>query len=147
VLGGFTPGIDETRARRTGAWFWVRVPLLTALAVAGVFAGIFSSVVMFSGGSQEHWLESIGISLVAGGAFGFVAFFRFGGFQGVQHFVLRQLLAQSGRFPRRARPLLEEAVRLNLLQKVGSGYRFIHALLLDHFAGADAGDSSNRAAS
>jgi hypothetical protein len=136
VFGGFNAGIDETRARRTGAWFWVRVPLLGALAIALVLAGVFIGAMVLTSGADGggDWLMGFGIALVVGGAFGFVAFFRFGGFQGVQHFVLRRLLARSGRLPMDASSLLDRAAQMNLLQKVGFGYRFIHALLLEYFA-------------
>ena len=139
LIGGVTAGLDETRARRTGVWFWARVPLLAALTVSAVIGGIVAVLGLTSAGANQ-WPTLLMMIGIFGSIVGLVVFVRFGGFQGMQHWILRQLLAQSGAFPRRAVPLLDDAVRLNLLQKVGSGYRFIHALLLDHFA--DAGENS-----
>ena len=133
LFGGLTAGIDETRARRIGAWFWIKVPLLAALAVGSVIGGIFGGVGMLSGGWKNLGQTAL-FGAIAGGIFALVAFFRFGGFHGTQHYILRRLLVQSGRLPKKPAEFLDHAVRLNLLQKVGFGYRFIHALLLDHFA-------------
>jgi hypothetical protein len=134
LFGGLTSGMNKTRARRTGPWFWTKVPLLAALAVGAVIGGlIFGFVLMVAGFNAEvrDWARACAIG---GGAVGFIAFFRFGGFQGAQHFILRRLLARDGPLPTNPVPLLDYAARLNLLQKVGFGYRFAHALLLDHFA-------------
>jgi hypothetical protein len=133
IFGGVTSGIDETRARRTGAWFWIKVPLLAALAVGSAVGAIFAGIGMFSSGREQFFMVAA-ICAALGGIVGLVAFFRFGGFQGTQHYILRRQLVRSGRLPARPTELLNAAVRLNLLQKVGFGYRFIHALLLDHFA-------------
>jgi hypothetical protein len=133
LFGGLTSGIDETRARRTGAWFWVKVPLLAAATVGSVIALAFAGIGMRTGGRGD-FAQTAAIAGALGGSLGLVAFFRFGGFQGVQHFILRLLLTRSGRLPKNPTALLDHAVRLHLLQKVGFGYRFVHALLLDHFA-------------
>ncbi len=133
IFGGLTAGIDETRARRMGAWFWVKVPLLAALSVSMVIGVIFGGFGLAVGGWDNLSMTAL-MGAITGGSLGTVAFFRFGGFQGVQHFVLRRLLQRSGRLPGNPTEFLDEAARLNLLQKVGFGYRFMHALLLDHFA-------------
>jgi hypothetical protein len=133
LLGGVTASLDEKRRQRTGTWFWMRVPLLAALII-GTGAGGLVAAVMLPGLPKFFLPQTLRQIATLGGYAALVVFVRFGGLQGMQHFVLRQLLAQNGQFPRRALPLLDEATRLNLLQKIGSGYRFIHALLLDHFA-------------
>jgi len=56
----------------------------------------------------------------------------------IRHYILRFWLAQSGAFPWRAVPFLEDATTRILLQRVGGGYSFVHRLLLDHFADLDA---------
>jgi hypothetical protein len=58
----------------------------------------------------------------------------------IQHFTLRFVLASSGRAPWRYARFLNYATERMLLQRVGGRYRFILALLRDHFAvmqGAD----------
>jgi uncharacterized protein YijF (DUF1287 family) len=137
VIGGFEPGVIESmQKRRSGLWFWLRVPLLAALgvgAVIGMVPAVIYAVVNRSF-ARNDLLLMLTIATSIGGAFGMVAFFRFGGFQGVQHLILRSLLVRCGRLPRRTAKFLERAATAALLQKVGFGYRFIHKLLLDHLA-------------
>ncbi len=133
LFGGLTSGIDTTRARRAGAWFWVKVPVLAALIV-GLGIGSVILAIGFVSADRENWMQLTLIAALTGGMLGIVAFVRFGGLQGTQHFILRRLLIQSGRLPKAPAEFLDQTVRANLLQKVGFGYRFIHALLLDHFA-------------
>jgi|APLak6261673822_1056097.scaffolds.fasta_scaffold00126_7 hypothetical protein len=52
----------------------------------------------------------------------------------IKHYVLRFVLWCSGRMPFRLIPFLDYCARLILLKKVGSGYIFIHRMLLEHFA-------------
>jgi hypothetical protein len=136
VFGGFAAGmVDPMRARRSGIWFWLRVPVLAFVVVGllmiipGIVAIVDSSHA--SGDDLQH--VALG-SLVVGASAGLVAFFRFGGFNGLQHGVLRWLLVRSGNLPPKAEAFYNHAARLALMQKVGFGYRFIHALLLDHLA-------------
>ncbi|MDI1320097.1 MAG: NACHT domain-containing protein, partial [bacterium] len=96
LFGGLSPGLDKTRAGRTGAWFWLKVPVLTALIV-GLCVGSLLFVIGTVLGGRSNYQTGALISLAVGGTLGVVAFFRFGGFQGAQHFVLRRLLVQSGR--------------------------------------------------
>ena len=137
VLGGFATGmIDPARARRTGVWFWLRVPVL-ALLTAWLVVSIPSFVVSHSPWSQtttaQRW-DEVWQSVVVGAGFGLVAFFRFGGVNVVQHYFLRWQLVRSGHLPAKPEAFFNHAAKLALLQKVGFGYRFIHALLLDHLA-------------
>ena len=132
LFGGLTSGIDPNRARRSGAWFWVKVP-----ALAGVIVGVTVSVVITAlslPGGRENVVTGAAIGGTVGGILALVAFVRFGGLQGLQHFILRWQLVRSGALPRDMVGFLDQGVRVHLLQKVGFGYRFIHALMLDHFA-------------
>jgi hypothetical protein len=52
----------------------------------------------------------------------------------LQHRVLRHELGRTGTVPPRYERFLDFATDHVLLQRVGGGYRFIHALLLDYFA-------------
>jgi hypothetical protein len=137
VFGGFAPTlIDPARGRHAGVWFWLRVPVTMLFFVGFVtllpgFVWIFRdwNVVPHSMSLKQIW----GALAFAAGC-GLVSFFRFGGFNGVQHFFLRWLLVRSGNLPPKAEVFYNHAAQLALLQRVGFGYRFIHALLLDHLA-------------
>jgi hypothetical protein len=52
----------------------------------------------------------------------------------IQHFTLRLLLCWHGQIPWNYARFLDYATERIFLQKVGSGYIFIHRLLLEHFA-------------
>jgi hypothetical protein len=141
VFGGFTSTmIDPARGQSVGVWFWLRVPIQAFLIVALLVAiplaiGIYFNGVRIATASPQQEISG-GLQLCV--AFGLVAFFRFGGFNGVQHFFLRWLLVRHGELPPRAEGFFNYAAQLALLQKVGFGYRFIHKLLLDHLAGKTA---------
>lgn len=57
----------------------------------------------------------------------------FGWLDALKHFVLRGVLASTGATPLRLPRILDHACRLNLLQRAGGGYLFVHRLLLEHF--------------
>jgi hypothetical protein len=52
----------------------------------------------------------------------------------IQHWALRRQLQRAGSMPRRYVSFLNFCADHILLQRVGGGYRFTHALLLDYFA-------------
>ncbi len=60
--------------------------------------------------------------------------FWFGGLDVMQHYTLRLILLIQGHTPGNYVRFLDYAVDHIFLQKVGGGYRFIHRLLLEHFA-------------
>ena len=137
VFSGFaSTSIDPARGRHAGVWFWLRVPvmMLGLVGLVMIIPGFVMSYTSWenlnSGGRVELIYQVLSFAIGAG----LVAFFRFGGFNGVQHFFLRWLLVRSGNLPRKAETFYDHAAKLALLQKVGFGYRFIHALLLDHLA-------------
>lgn len=74
------------------------------------------------------------VGLLSGLFAGLLLGMVFGGLAYVQHYLLRWSLASQRALPWRAVPLLEEATRCILLQRVGGGYRFIHPLLQAYFA-------------
>jgi hypothetical protein len=61
----------------------------------------------------------------------------YGGLDIINHFILRLLLVIQGHTPSHYDRFLNYVVDRILLQRVGGGYRFIHRLLLDHFAKID----------
>ena len=104
-IGAFeTSVIESKRARRSGVWFWLRVPSLAAVGVGSVIAAVVAVSLALSspGWRQKELMLFLMIGALFGAPFGLTAFFRFGGFNGVQHLVLRFLLARSGAWPRQA---------------------------------------------
>lgn len=137
VLGGFASmTIDPARGRNAGAWFWLRVPVLMFFIVGLVMTlpGFIWVYLDWGVGTRGAVEREAWVAAAFGTACGLAAFFRFGGFNGVQHFFLRWLLVRSGDLPPKAEAFFDHTAQLALMQKVGFGYRFIHALLLDHLA-------------
>ena len=62
-------------------------------------------------------------------------FFVYGGSVALQHFVLRRELIHKKIIPTQLVDLLQEGVKLGILQRVGGGFIFIHRYLLEYFAG------------
>lgn len=60
-----------------------------------------------------------------------------GGTTCLQHFSLRVMLYRKGYIPWDYARFLDDSVNRLFLQKVGSGYIFIHRMLLEHFASMD----------
>ena len=63
-----------------------------------------------------------------------IIFLWFGGFEVLKHYVLRSVLGASGQLPLNLPRLLDHARSLNLMQRVGSAYIFVHRRLLEHLA-------------
>jgi len=70
------------------------------------------------------WL-SLYLGVGSGLSFGLLAY--------LQDRRLRAILHDRGSFPADAAGFLNLAAERNLLRKVGGGYTFVHALLLDYF--------------
>jgi serine/threonine protein kinase len=74
------------------------------------------------------------------GTFGWLFGWSLGGGEAfIKHGLLRLLLWRSGAMPWNYAQFLDWATERIFLQKVGGGYIFVHRLLLEHFAGRDAG--------
>ena len=69
-----------------------------------------------------------------GWSFGLLGALWYGGLDVIQHYTLRLILNLQGHTPANYARFLDYAVDRIFLQKVGGGYRFIHRLLLEHFA-------------
>jgi eukaryotic-like serine/threonine-protein kinase len=76
----------------------------------------------------------LGIQLENGLSVGLLGALWYGGFDIIQHYTLRLILLIQGHTPANYARFLDYAVDRIFLQKVGGGYRFIHRLLLEHFA-------------
>jgi hypothetical protein len=69
--------------------------------------------------------------------FGLLGALWYGGADALQHLVLRVLLSRAD-VPWRLSHFLDHCTQLIFLQRVGGGYRFVHGMLMTHFAaGAD----------
>ena len=63
-----------------------------------------------------------------------VIFLWFGGLDVIKHYIMRAVLGASGQTPWNLARFLEQARGLNLMQRVGSAYIFVHRRLLEHLA-------------
>ena len=72
---------------------------------------------------------SLGIGLSLGWLLSFML-----AYNDIKHFVLRIIFCKTGAIPWNYKYFLDYAKELVFLQKAGSGYMFIHRLLLEHFA-------------
>jgi len=63
-----------------------------------------------------------------------IIFLWYGGLDVIKHYVLRAVLTLSGQTPWDLTRFLEQARGLNLMQRVGSAYIFVHRRLLEHLA-------------
>jgi DNA polymerase III delta prime subunit len=135
VIAGFASTmIDPARVRQTGAWFWLRVPLAAMVVVGLVMMvpGLILLSTLHAEFNAARMAKNLWGNAAFGAGCGVIAFLRFGGFNGVQHFLLRWLLRRTGNFPPRPEKFFDHAAQLALMQKVGFGFRFVHALLLEH---------------
>ena len=62
---------------------------------------------------------------------------QMGGTACLLHIVLRWLLWREGKLPLNVPRFLDEAADHILLRKIGSGYLFLHRLLLEYFASVE----------
>ena len=81
--------------------------------------------------------------LFLGLVLGLVGGLVFGGQAYFSHYILRYILSRSGVMPWLYVRFLEEKTECILLQRVGGGYRFVHALFLDYFASLETEASSD----
>lgn len=72
--------------------------------------------------------------LIVGLMEGLIVALWYGGLDIIGHYTLRLILVIRGHTPGNYARFLDYAVDRIFLQKVGGGYRFIHRLLLEHFA-------------
>jgi hypothetical protein len=75
--------------------------------------------------------------LLLGVFLGLFAIIWYGGLEVIRHYILRLILWYTGGTPFKFVRFLDYATERIFLQKVGSGYIFIHRLLLEHFAAMD----------
>ena len=121
------PGEGLIYSRRHGLTVGVGtagVTLFVSLLLTGVIA-------MFN--IQINWLAAF--PWLIGGALylGLLSGLTYGGLAALQHWRLRTLFRQEGLLPEDPIHFWDYAAARSLLRKIGGGYTFIHALLLDYF--------------
>lgn len=122
ALNGLSRGIIETKtAPNQGVRLSVRNAIFGGLVV-GLIVGLIGMI-------YELYL-----SLLGGLLGGLLGVLWYGGLDIIQHYTLRIFLITQGHTPRDYARFLDYAANLIFLQKVGGGYRFIHRMLLEHFA-------------
>jgi hypothetical protein len=89
---------------------------------------------LLSNAIHDVFYESTNVGLPIGLGFALLGALWYGGFDVFQHFTLRLILIIQGYTPANYTRFLNYSVDHIFLQKVGGGYRFIHRLLLEHFA-------------
>jgi hypothetical protein len=125
-----SPAEGALRSLRAGALVSAVSGLLFS-ALTGVAWGLFAAWV-------SNPTQGVITGLSLGATFGVVFGLVFGLDTGlrayIQHTQLQRALARKRLMPSHMAPFLDFAADHVLLQRVGGGYRFIHALLLDYFA-------------
>ncbi len=97
----------------------------------GVAGGLVVGLFIGLAGGWDFWLI-IGRTSVA--VAGPILWLSFGGDAVLLHYILRVVLARTGRAPWNYARFLDACAERILLRKVGGGYIFIHRLLQEHFA-------------
>lgn len=131
---GLVPGlVDERLTPNEGIYRSARHALALGLP-SGLIVWLVSGLVF-------GLINGLRTGLVYGLAYGLfsglIVGLFFGGVACLQHLVLRGLLTVHGYAPLRYLRFLDEATERLFLRRAGSGYIFVHRLLLDYFAGLD----------
>ena len=85
-------------------------------------------------GSSVGLVDGLAVGAITGAVGGLWAGFQRNGSPCLQYLLLHALLAREGGLPLRHIRLLDYGVDRILLRRVGRSYRFMHRLLLEHFA-------------
>jgi hypothetical protein len=104
------------------------ISVLISVLIVGLIVGLIGELRFESITGLIYGLFLIGLMA------GLVGVYWYGGLDVIQHYVLRLILIIQGYMPRNYAHFLDRAVDRIFLQKVGGGYRFIHRMLLEHFA-------------
>jgi hypothetical protein len=144
MIGGLRGNKIETKTfPNQGIWRSARSALIATsifMLVTAIIGGVIGGLVSLIFNLDA--LRSILIGMLVFWYFfmwvgGLTAGFAYGGLAFLQHFVLRLILYSSKHTPKKFVNFLDYASERIFLQKVGSGYIFIHRLLLEHFAGLE----------
>ncbi len=151
VLGLTSVVFDEQTHPNEGIRRSARTAVRAGLIIGGLVGLTFALAVGLSTGISDAMaaerliygqdniamvglLNGLGPGLL-GAAIGLIAF---GGLAVAQHGLLRYLLWRGGDAPLNLAAFLDDAVQLQLLRRIGGGYIFMHRLLLEYCAEAEA---------
>jgi eukaryotic-like serine/threonine-protein kinase len=103
--------------------------------LAGVATGPMVGLLLGSAAAPILSAAQIANTALIGGLFfGMLAALRAGGFDVIQHYTLRVILAARGYTPLDYARFLDSAASLVFLLNAGGAYLFVHPLLLEYFA-------------
>jgi eukaryotic-like serine/threonine-protein kinase len=127
LVNGFSRGAVPTRTRPNEE---IRRSAQIALAV---WFGVMTLAVVLALAAPDHrWLAAwvgLGMATATG--------LRLGGLATIQHGVLRVILWRSNSAPLAYVRFLDWATDLVFMRRVGSGYIYVHRMLLEYFASLD----------
>jgi hypothetical protein len=139
LLASFRTG-DEVRTAedRTGNQQGIRSAMKRAQAI-GLGSGMGGGLLV---GLVSGWSYGLLPGVIGGLVFGLVmglmaATASRDSRAAIRHYVLRSILYRYEHLPRDFVRLLDYAVRLIILRRVGDGYIFVHRYLLEYFAGLE----------
>ena len=127
IFGGINAQVVETKTSPNQG---IRLSLRNAVFTG---FGVGLSVGLSVGLLWTPWIVGVSYGLLGA----VLAGMGYGGLDIIKHYILRLILISQGHTPRNYARFLDYAAKLIFLQKVGGGYRFIHRLLLEHFAAMD----------
>jgi hypothetical protein len=119
-----------------------------SFVVFGPVFGLFFALTLGQYSEQiSLWLRTGNVNFVAdilkealtsvatfGLIFGLNFGLKYGGYSVIKHYALRLILNWNNFIPWKFVPFLDYCTDLIFLQRVGSGYIFVHRLLMEHFA-------------
>ncbi|MGZ8230985.1 MAG: DUF4062 domain-containing protein, partial [Burkholderiales bacterium] len=131
LLGGLEPRVFKGKTEpNQGIRFSLKMAVLMGLNAVWLVAIVWLFA-RFGGFDNAAGLEAV-LGYVA--AMFTALFLWFGGIEVLKHYVVRFVLTASRQVPWNLSRLLDHARDLNLMQKVGNGYIFVHRRLLEHLA-------------
>ena len=131
ILGGLKPHVAETKTLPNQG---IRLSLRMAVLVALNAVWLAAIVMIFVNSATKYGEEWAQLGLSFFFASFTTLFLWFGGLDVIKHYVLRAVLSASGQTPWNLGRFLDQARGLNLMQRVGSAYIFVHRRLLEHLA-------------
>jgi hypothetical protein len=137
IFSGLSREIIETKLLpNQGVRLSMRSAIIGGLA-GGLSIGMIIWVIAPIFESALEQVDALRYVLMVGLFGSVIGALWYGGLDVIQHYTLRLVLVIQKLTPANYARFLDYAVDRIFLQKVGGGYRFIHRLLLEHFAEMD----------
>ncbi len=132
IIKGISVGILELKTSpNQGIKLSSRNSILSGIVSAIIISILLGILLVLA---KVPYSITVPASLMASSLAGTLTSLWFGGFDVLQHYILRFVLYVRKFTPLNYISFLDNAITLIFLQKVGGGYMFIHRLLLEHFA-------------